>query len=137
MGSHEPSQRRPRFPRAVRARLALRQRLIVAVAALSVALAIPTAAFAWQWGYNYMTPNANSTVTAGWNYWSSLYIDKRSGGRIDYTFTKQTGGYCVNLVDGVTQVATTPSAACGYGGYLYLNFHYIYGNSSYVFLQAG
>lgn len=115
----------------------LRRTAVVLFAALTIAAAIPAAASAWTWGYNYMGPDANTNVTAGWNYWSSLYIDKRSGGRISYRFDNQSGGYCVNLVDGVTQVATSPQTACGYGGYIYLTFHYIYGSRSYVFLQAG
>lgn len=113
----------------------VRPRRAVAIVAAVAALAVPATASAWSWGYNYMGPSTNSTVVAGWNYWSYSYADKRSGDWIYHRWQTQAGGYCDDLFSGVTTYYSTPSS-CGYGGYLYVNWGYVSGNSSYVYLEA-
>jgi hypothetical protein len=107
----------------------------VAVLAAVAALAIPSTAAAWSWGYNYMGSSVNTTVVAGWNYWSYSYADKRSGDRIYHEWKVENGSYCDDLIDGVTTYYSTPSN-CGFGGYLYVKWGWVYGNSSYVYLEA-
>jgi hypothetical protein len=97
-------------------------------------LALPGTANAWSWGYNYIGPSTNSTVVAGWNYWSYAAADKRSGGYIYHEWYTQAGSACFDNFTGVVSYYSTPGS-CGFGGYLYSAWGYVSGNSSYVYLE--
>ena len=107
-------------------------RRMIAAAVAAGALAVPATSNAWSWGYNYMGSSVNSTVVAGWNYWSYAYSDKRSGDRVGHTWTTQAGSWAWEAIDGVTTYYSTPGQF-GFGGYIHSKWDWVYGNSSYIY----
>lgn len=109
--------------------------LAVAVAAL----VIPATAGAWNWGYNYIGSGLNTPQVAGWSYWSYSSANKTSGGSVEQRWGHQeiVGGtaYCGHLAVGVTNYWSTPSD-CGWGGYLYADWSYYAGDTSYIYMET-
>jgi hypothetical protein len=110
-----------------------RLRGFMVVLAAVMALAIPATAGAWSWGYGYMS----SRVTVGWSYWSYSSANKQNGGRIyqEWKTSAPGGSFCDNMIDGVTTYWSTPGD-CGFGGYVWAEWGYIYGAASYVYAET-
>lgn len=107
----------------------------VAIAALFVAAAVAPAAVAytWSWGYNYMGASVNSYESGGYNYYTTGYLDKKSGGLI--VFGWGPSGSCWSLAGGTTSWSGTPSDL-GCGGYIYPYVEWGSGATSYLYFSS-
>jgi hypothetical protein len=101
---------------------------LAAVAAVSVAVASSASSSTWQWGYNYMGSTVNPSISSPWNYYTSGWVYKNSGGEINAGW-EPCGQY--GSWSGQISGANNPSDF-GCGGYLYTRAYYVTGNTSYL-----
>jgi hypothetical protein len=126
---------------------AAKVRLVVAIlvalmAGVFFAKASPAEA-AWNcapgyctWGYNYVGPNGlNSPLNSPYNYWSTNYLDKNSGGGVQWGTGPVDG--CVYNKTGVGTWSYLIPSNCGSpAGYSVDDVVYGSGGSSYLYTKV-
>lgn len=118
--------------------------LAATLLATTAALAsVGSASAAWncgtgycKWGYNYVGPNGlNSPLNSPTDQWQINYLDKNSGGTVQWGTGPVDG--CVYTKTGAgTWTYSIPTGCGSPPGYTHDYVIYISGNSSYLFTEV-